>query len=225
MWLDTARTSPASGAAGQSIAGITDVSGNGYHLTQGTTGSRPVTEIVNGGLRLLFDGAADFMSSVTPINFGGADAVTLSAAVNKASDLNSTRVIAEIGNTTTTNGSAALFGPRVSGEPGYAWHSRGTTNSETGVATGYAAPHKGVITGIGDISDDISRLRIAGTQVSSVATDQGTGGYATNTLHVGSRGGTMWFFNGSMGNLIGMPSVATANQLRIIRAIGDRTIP
>ena len=225
LWLDTARTSPASGAAGESIAGVTDLSGNGYHLEQATAASRPVTEIVNGSLRLQFDGVADTMSSVAALNFGGSDAVTISAGLNKASDASSTRCIVEIGNTGSINGSTGLFGPRVAAEPGFVFHSRGTANAESGVTTGYPAPFKGVVTGIGDISADTAIMRIDGTQVASVATDQGTGGFATSTMWVGSRGGTQWFFSGSLGSLFVLRSVATDRELAAIRAFNAAAVP
>lgn len=58
LWQDTARTTPVT-ASGQTVAGVTDKSGNGNHLAQATVAARPVyTE--SGGLRfLLFDGVND----------------------------------------------------------------------------------------------------------------------------------------------------------------------
>lgn len=225
VWLDTGRTTPATGAAGESIAGVTDLSGNGFHLEQATAASRPFTEIVNGGLRTRFDGVADRLTSIIPVNYGGSDAITVSAAVNKASDASSTRTIVESAPSSTNNGTYGLFGPRVSGEPGFVFASKGTTDQQSGVTTGYPAPFKGVITGIGNISADTSILRIDGSQVASNTGDQGTGTLTNATLNVGFRSGGFFFFDGSMGNLMALRRVASANDLRIIREIGNRSIP
>jgi hypothetical protein len=44
--------------------------------------------------------------------------------------------------------------------------------------------------GIGDISGDISRLRINGVQVAENLGDQGTGNYGNHKLYFGRRAGT-----------------------------------
>jgi hypothetical protein len=225
LWLDTGRTTPATGAAGESIAGVTDLSSYGHHLSQSVAASRPFTEIVNGGLRARFDGVADRLTSNIAVDYGGSDAITVSAAVNKASDASSTRTIVESLPVGTNNGTYGLFGPRVLDEPGFSWQMRGTTQQNANIGTGYAAPFKGVITGIGRISTDTSILRINGTQVSSNTGDQGTGTLTNATLNVGFRSGGFFFFDGSMGNLMALKRVASANDLRILREIGDRSIP
>jgi hypothetical protein len=102
---------------------------------------------------------------------------------------------------------------------------KGTTQSNAGVTTGYPAPFKGVITGIGQISTDTSILRIDGTQVASNTGDQGTGTLTNATLNVGFRSGGFFFFDGAMGNLMALRRVASANDLRILREIGNRSIP
>ena len=225
LWLDTGRTTPATGAAGESIAGVTDLSSYGHHLSQSVAASRPFTEIVNGGLRTRFDGVADRLTSNIAVDYGGSDAITVSAAVNKASDASSTRAIVESLPSSTNNGTYGLFGPRVSGEPGFVFASKGTTDQQSGVTTGYPAPFKGVITGIGRISTDTSILRIDGTQVGTNTGDQGTGTLTNATLNVGFRSGGFFFFDGSMGNLMALKRVASANDLRILREIGNRSIP
>ena len=225
LWLDTGRTTPATGAAGESIAGVTDRSGNGFHLSQSVAASRPFTEIVNGGLRTRFDGVADRLTSNIAVDYGGSDAITVSAAALKASDAGSTRAIVESAPAGTNDGTYGLFFPRVADEAGGIFAMKGTTNQQAGVTTGYAAPFKGVITGIGRISTDTSILRIDGTQVGTNTGDQGTGTLTNATLNVGFRSGGFFFFDGSMGNLMALRRVASTNDLRILRAIGDRTIP
>lgn len=56
MFTDTALTTPA--AIGDAISGLRDKSGTGLHLTQSTSGARPV---LNADGTLTFDGSDDFM--------------------------------------------------------------------------------------------------------------------------------------------------------------------
>lgn len=226
LWLDTARTSPITGA-GQAIAGVTDRSGVGYHLQQSTLTSRPNTESVNGGIRALFDGAADFMTAAN-FDYAGSDAVTVSAAVNKASDV-ARAIIAEHNNVPNNAGSWELTAPNGAGTATFDFAVRGELVQGTQRATSpasYAAPFKGVITGLSDISADFVRLRIDGTQVGQNTNDLGTqASFATATLGVGARNNGVNPFNGSIGNLMILNKVADANELRILREIGNRTIP
>jgi hypothetical protein len=200
LWSDTARTTPINGTIGQGIAGVTDLMGV-YHLQQATATNRPTVQVVNGVICPLYDGVSDSLTSVSTLNYAGSDAITVIAAVRKLSDASSTRAIVESAPSSTTNGTYGLFGPRVSGEPGFVFASKGTIDRQAGVTTGYAAPVKGVITGIGRISTDTSILRIDGTQVASSALDQGTGTWATATLNVGFRSGGFFYFSGHIAAL------------------------
>jgi hypothetical protein len=231
LWLDTGRTTPATGAAGESIAGVTDRSGNGFHLSQSVAASRPFTEIVNGGLRAGFDGTADGMSSVTAVSYGGSEAVTVSAAVNKASDAASATVVssATTGTPDNTANTYEIMAPTGAAGNNFRFGSRGATGLANATsASTFAAPQKGVLTGVGSTSSNISTLRFDGVQLATSTTAQGGGAYANGTLRVGFRqgsGGPVNYFNGSMGNLMALRRVASTNDLRIIREIGNRSIP
>jgi hypothetical protein len=231
LWLDTGRTTPATGAAGESIAGVTDLSSYGHHLSQSVAASRPFTEIVNGGLRIGFDGTADGMSSVISVSYGGSEAVTVSAAVNKASDAASATVVssATTGTPDNTANTYEIMAPTGAAGNNFRFGSRGATGLANATsASTFAAPQKGVLTGIGDTAANISTLRFDGTQIATSATAQGGGAYANGTLRVGFRqgsGGPVNYFNGSMGNLMALKRVASANDLRILREIGNRSIP
>jgi hypothetical protein len=62
LFTDTTRTTPVS-VDGNTIAGVTDKSGRGNHLTQSVSGSRPAYKVgvQNGKSTALFDGTADFL--------------------------------------------------------------------------------------------------------------------------------------------------------------------
>jgi hypothetical protein len=62
LFEDTARTDVVD-VDGDSIAGVTDKSGRGFHLQQGTAGARPLykTAIINGKSVVRFDGTDDYL--------------------------------------------------------------------------------------------------------------------------------------------------------------------
>jgi len=69
LWQDTAGTTAVT-ASNQSVARIDDKSGNGRHLTQGTTTSRPTYQESGGVHWLQFDGSDDLLvtsSNATPM--------------------------------------------------------------------------------------------------------------------------------------------------------------
>lgn len=226
LFLDTARTTPASGAVGETIAGVTDKSGRGYHAQQATTTSRPVTAAGANGIVLSHDGVADFMTSVAPLDFAGSDKVTVVTAIRTATGATGSRCILELGVGVT--GGFHMFAPRATGFPdGVIFGTRGTAGAfvQAGTDFGYPPPRSMGVTGLGDIAGDISRIRVDGVQIDNRTTDQGAGGYATQTLWIGSRGGSFFFFAGSIGSIMITRGFATANEMRLMEAIRDRRMP
>ena len=225
LFLDTARTTPASGAVGEAIAGVADKSGRGNHTTQATTTSRPVTAAGANGIVLNFDGVADSMGTVANLDFAGADKVTVAAAVRTASGADGSRAILEHGG--NANSSFHLYAPRVVGNSdGAMFRSRGTAATfATAFADGYSPPRSLGLTGQGDIGGDVARLRVDGAQVANITSDQGSGGFATQVLRIGSRSGTSLFVFGQMGSIMITNGFGAGNELRLIEAICDRRMP
>jgi hypothetical protein len=126
------------------------------------------------------------------------DKMTVFAGVRKLSDA-ATGVIAEISTQSGTINGA--FGQFAASGTGFAFSSRGTSLA---VASGGAspAPITNVLTGIGDISGDVARLRINGTQAAEALTDQGTGTYGNYPLFIGARNSSLSFFSGHLYSLI-----------------------
>lgn len=80
-FTDVARTTPAS--VGEAVAGLADISGNGWHLSQATAGNRPVLQQDESGKYYLeFNGATNsrFMQSAA-INFAATDKLTTFSAL------------------------------------------------------------------------------------------------------------------------------------------------
>jgi hypothetical protein len=128
------------------------------------------------------------------------DKMTVFAGVRKLST--STAVILETSSISPSNaGSVGLFGPDSLNQ--YTLLTRGTTTALAATTSAsFAAPITNVLTGIGDISGDVSRLRINGTQVAETLTDQGTGNYLAYPLFIGARNNASLLFSGHLYSLI-----------------------
>lgn len=220
LFQDDAATVPVT-ASGQAVAVMRDKSGNGNHARQTVAVSRPIYTESGGRRYLAFDGSNDFMvtGTITP----SADKVQVFAGVRKLSDA-TIGILAELSTSSINNGTFAMFVPGTTLN-GYTFRTRGTAPSDAGVTTPLA-PSTNVITGIGDISGDISLLRVNGALGLSSSTDQGNGNYAANPIYIGQRGGVS---NPFIGNLYGMivrfsASNMTAAQISATEAwINQRT--
>lgn len=160
---------------------------------------------------LKFDGVDDSLATAS-INFTATDKMTVWAGVRKLND-SATQIIAELSSSSSvTNGTLALFAPLNGGIAQYVFRSRGTSASEA-IATPFAAPITNVVTGISDISGDISSIRINGSVIATTVTDQGTGNYGNYPLYIGSRASTSLIFNGQIYSLIIRGAESTATQI------------
>ena len=129
----------------------------------------------------------------------GTDKMTVMAGVRKLSDAASGMII-EIGISSAAGSFSFLAPNSVSPNGDYYFRSRGTGSSNATSAK--SAPSTDVLSGIGDISGDISSLRINGSVAATSTADQGTGNYTNNALYIGSRGGSSLRFNGILYTLI-----------------------
>lgn len=120
-----------------------------------------------------------------------ADEVFLCHGVRKTSDA-ARGTLVEL--TTGTAGRFSINAP-ISAGANYEFGSVGTVGVGA-FASGFAAPETAVLSGQAKISTDNALLRRNGTQIATVATDQGTGNYSNAPLYFGSRGGTTFFFKG-----------------------------
>jgi hypothetical protein len=152
---------------------------------------------------LFFDGVND--SLATPTITPGTDKVQVFAGVRKLIDAAS-RIVTEFSaDLNSSPGSFYLAAPTL---------QSGTIRSYGAVSRGSAlaiafmagntipAPTTNVLTLIGDISDDLTRLSVNGTQAATSATDQGTVNYLAYPLYIGARAGTSLFFSGHLYGLI-----------------------
>lgn len=150
-------------------------------------------------------------SSATAFQNIGTDKMTVWGGVRKASDA-ALGILAETG-TGAQNGSILVGAPASAGAANYNFLTRGTANSSAQSASTFAAPITNVLTGIGDISNDGSILRLNGVQVTSASTDQGTGTYGNYPLYIGARNNASLYFNGNLFGLIVRGASSSASQI------------
>jgi hypothetical protein len=129
-----------------------------------------------------------------------ADKMTVFAGVWKLSDAALSMIVELSADAGGNNGAFRLLAP---GSAGYEYRQRGTLNAAgASITPGFAAPITNTLTGIGDISNDVTTLRVNGTQVGTSSADQGTGNFGNYPLFVGGRAGTSLFFSGHLYSLI-----------------------
>jgi hypothetical protein len=159
---------------------------------------------------LRFDGTDDSMATAA-IDFTATDEMSVFAGVRKLSDAAS-GIISELG----TGGGNGLFYLLVPNSPlgAYQFYSRGTVNvfATSGVGT-TPVPSTNVLSGFGDISGDVARLRVNGVQAAETLTDQGTGNFSNNPLYIGARNNASLRYNGRLYSLIVLGRTATAAEI------------
>lgn len=164
-------------------------------------------------LYLLFDGTDDSLST-SSINFSTTDKMNIFTGIRKLSDA-ATGMAVELSDNTDSapnEGSFWITAPHGAGST-YLFASRGTVRQATPAPTGFVSPITNVLTAIGDISGDVARLRINGTQVAETLGDQGTGNYGNHPLYIGLRGGISLPFNGRLYSLVVRGATSSSAQI------------
>lgn len=117
-----------------------------------------------------------------------ADEITVVAGVRKLSDAATGIVVELTGSSVGNNGAFYITAPQTAAD-NTGFGSKGTA-AAIASASGIASPASAVISGQGKISTDTAIQRRNGVQVSSVATDQGTGNFSNAIVYLFRRGGT-----------------------------------
>jgi hypothetical protein len=148
---------------------------------------------------LLFDGFDDSLYTASTLDLSGTDKVTVWAGVYKNSDAALGIVLENTATSASNVGVFAVMAPTVSSQ-NFLFRSMGSlgTGGTTDAQFTLAAPVSRVVTGIGDISGDLTALRLNGAQVATNTGDQGTGNYANAVLFIGRRNNTNLPFNGKL---------------------------
>jgi hypothetical protein len=156
------------------------------------------------------NGSNQFMVT-NSINFTATDKMTVWQGVRKLSDT-AAAVLTELSTNSGSNGgSFAVFTPAAVA-PSYGFRSIGTVQQIASSALLYPAPITNVVTGIGNISGDISTIRINGSSTSNTG-DQGTGNYGAYPAYFYMRGGASLPFSGHDYGSIVRGAASTAAQI------------
>jgi hypothetical protein len=165
---------------------------------------------------LAFDGTDDSFAT-SSIDFSGTDEMTVFAGVSKLSDA-ALGMFAELStNSGSNNGTFWVGAPINNGAANYDFASGGTTR-RSATTNAYAAPTTNVLTGIGDISGDVAKLRINGVEVATETSDQGAGNFGNYPLFIGRRNNTNLPFNGRLYSLAVLGRTATAAEISAMEA-------
>lgn len=170
---------------------------------------------------LVGDGLSKCMVSdaITP----DSDKVTAFAAVRKLSDTTTGMVLEASANAGAN--SAIYLSASNTGVALYGMLSRGTAVASAFSSGTYPAPHSAILTGIGDIANDICRTRINGLQVASSVADQGSGNYGTHPLFLLARNQSSLFFNGYwFGGAIRWSAMPDADRAFVERLLAKNTM-
>jgi hypothetical protein len=160
-----------------------------------------VTEAGVQSLSYLNFEVSDFM--VTPTITPGTDKAQVFAGVRVIGSSAGGMIAETSVDIGASNGALNLVVPNASPFGGRGFRSKGTIQGAADVGNStYTAPITQVLSGFGDISGDVARLRVDGTQVAETLTDQGTGNYLAYPLYLGMRAGTSLPFNGNIFSLI-----------------------
>ena len=207
MFQDAAGTIPVT-AVEQPVGKMLDKSGRGNHASQATTTKRPtLKQDANGCYYLSFDGVDDAMQTGN-IDFTATDKMTVWAGVRKSVDTSG--MLIEM--SADLNQATGAFFIATGVVYGYQFISKGTSNGNA-LVYNYPAPRTNVFTGVGNISGDISSVRLNGSQVAISTSNQGTGNYGNYPLYIGSRAGTSIPFNGHIYSLIVRGAQSTDAQI------------
>jgi hypothetical protein len=166
---------------------------------------------------LVFDGSDDGMST-SAIDFSGTDKMTVVSGWRR---LANGGIPLELSSAVGSNpGSFYVFSGDRSNATGAIWtvSSRGTAtdsaNQAVETAANYNAPLTNLVTGLFDISGDLTILRINGTQVGTATGDQGSGNFgSTYPLFIGARNNASLRFNGRLYSLIIRGAASSASEI------------
>jgi hypothetical protein len=147
----------------------------------------------------LFDGFDDSLYTASTLDLSSTDKVTVWAGVYKNSDATLGILLENTATSASNVGVFAVIAPTASSQ-NFLFRSMGSLGAggTTDAQFTLAAPVSRVVTGIGDISGDLTALRLNGAQVATNTGDQGTGNYANAVLFIGRRNNTNLPFNGKL---------------------------
>jgi hypothetical protein len=190
------------------IGYIADKSGNGNTAIQVTSAKRPTLRQAGSLYYLDFLGAQGLTTSA--IDFTGTNEMTVFSGARK--DLDVTVVIAELSPHVGQNNGAFRLASAITN----AWRytSKGTITVNASTAADYPALSTNVLTGISDIDNDVTKIRVDGVEKISSTSDQGNGPFGNWSINVGARNNaTSLFLDGRVYGLLVRGAESSAGEI------------
>ena len=199
----------------QTVGRVNDLSGNGNHLLQATSGARPTYMADNGAYGVKLDGTNDFLSTAS---FGLTDTAGITVLIAARQIGSGTSVVVSHGRLNGAAGIEMLYNNSVNALSAGAHDG---TNYLANAAPVRAAPTSYVATALYStagltnaerISVKIDGIDVTENQIASSGTIN-TGIYSTQTLYVGARSGTSLFNSMEIYGLLIINRILTASEL------------
>lgn len=200
---------------GDPVGYVTDRSGNGNHLTQGTTASKPTLRQTGGGLYYLeFDGIDDGLNTPS-INWGVGSAMDVFSGLRSLDtggsnnrwlenvDALDGRVVQDAPNNGTNHYGAITVRSAVGG----------AVSTVTATNASFAPPADLVATAQHDLSDTSTVLRLNGSDIGSNVTGGDFGALPTSPIAVGYSGFSSIFANIYLFSLVVRGNTSTSEQI------------
>jgi hypothetical protein len=131
---------------------------------------------------------------------------TITPAIDKAQIFVGVRKLSDAVYGMIVEGTAAAFGVISLGAPTNGRYEAASGGTENAYAissiSSYPVPITNVVSGLGDISGDRATLRVNGSQIIQITTNQGTGNFLAYPLYIGRRSTGTLPFNGQLYSLI-----------------------
>ena len=210
MFQDTAGTIPVT-AVDQLVARVNDLSGNGNHLIQSTSGSRPILKQDAKGYYLLFDGTSKTMQTSGTVDLSGLLLFTTFASLSK--DRAAAEVIFETSANYNLNAGAMMFNFNTSLTSFSILGASAPSYTLVDVLT----PTGGVFTTTANLtlsSNKITTFRKDGvSQTAANRVDSPSVPLTNQTLYVGARAGTSSYLQTKFRALVFVGKTATTTDM------------
>lgn len=187
LWQNSAGTTPVT-ASSDPVGYALDLSGNGNHLLQSTSGARPLFN----GNGITPDGTNDFMS--VSLNLSAYDKITAALGYTKVDD--TVAVVLEHSANVTSNAGAFSMVNGLSAGLYQTARARGTSaNNQNQVSyfTSSRSNAYGAHISRHTISGDLSEVWWNGTKGTDSTSEKGSGNFGNYTTYFFSRGGSSLF--------------------------------
>ena len=185
---------------------VKEIAGN--HAVAPSDAARPLYKTDGTYHWLQFDGVDDSLSTAA-IDFTATDASSVFSGVLKNNNT-AISIVADFNSAWANQYSFGLAATITAGVAEAGFRSRGTGLSGQSVKS-FDISTKAVLTGLGDVSSDVSKIRVNGIEGVS-SSDQGTGNYGNGILILGGGAG-YYYLPGNIYSLIVRGALSTTDEI------------